>query len=217
MTVTSRASRTPIPAVFADAASAYEPVGGTTIADELTAYQVHLEAENKARATVSLWTGAARQLHAYLDDHGMPTAVRAIRREHIEQWLADMLAAGAKPSTVNNRYRSLQPFWKWLQQEGLISESPMRNMRQPAIPDEHHVDVPKAADVERLLAHVAKDKSFVGLRDYAIIRLLIGTGLRRAELAGMTTESVDWAMRTIVVVGKGRKVRTVKIPKNAYL
>ena len=99
-------------------------MGGSTIADELTAYRVHLEAENKSPAAVNLWTGAARHLHAYLTDHGMPTTVRDIRREHLESWLTDLLASGAKPSTVNNRYRSVQPLWKWLGQEGSPTGTP---------------------------------------------------------------------------------------------
>ncbi len=90
MTATTGHPYGTVPAVFRDAP---EPIG-STIADELALYEVHLQAENKSRATVSLWTGAARQLAAYLADHGMPTAVRAIRREHLESWLAALLAAG---------------------------------------------------------------------------------------------------------------------------
>ena len=74
---------TPIPDAFTQVrgSTQLEPIGSSTIADELPLYGVHLQAENKSRATVSLWTGAARQLHAYLVDNGMPTDVRAIRRE----------------------------------------------------------------------------------------------------------------------------------------
>jgi len=82
---------TPIPDAFTTAMAPVtdvtpepQPVGGSTIADELPLYAVHLQAENKSRATVSLWTGAARQLNAYLLAQGMPTDVRTIRREHLE-------------------------------------------------------------------------------------------------------------------------------------
>jgi hypothetical protein len=47
----------PIPAAFAAAS-------GSTIASEPPLYAVHLQAGNKSRATVSLWTEAAKQLHA---------------------------------------------------------------------------------------------------------------------------------------------------------
>jgi site-specific recombinase XerD len=193
----------------------YADAPTVTISDELPTYTVHLRAENKSRATVSLWTGAARQLHAYLQASGMPTDVRAIRREHLEAWLASLHAAGAKPSTVNNRYRSVQPLFRWLTEEGLISDNPMRNMRPPAIPDDEHVAVPTAEDVTRLLQHTAKDKGYEGIRDLAMLHLLATSGLRRAELAGMTTDSLNTDAGTVTVVGKGRKVRVTKVHDRA--
>lgn len=64
MTLTAGHPYTPIPDAFTAA-------GGTTIAAELPLYEVHLQAENKSRATVSLWTGAARQLSVrpLISDH----------------------------------------------------------------------------------------------------------------------------------------------------
>ena len=50
---------TPIPDAFTRVrgSTQLEPMGSSTIADELPLYAVHLQAENKSRATVSLWTG----------------------------------------------------------------------------------------------------------------------------------------------------------------
>ncbi len=50
MTTTTGHPYTPIP-------EAFTAMGGSTIADELPLYAVHLQADNKSRATVSLWTG----------------------------------------------------------------------------------------------------------------------------------------------------------------
>ena len=48
MALTTGHPYTLIPALFVDAATAYEPVGGSTIASELPLFAVHLQAENKA-------------------------------------------------------------------------------------------------------------------------------------------------------------------------
>ncbi len=201
MTVLSRASVARIPAAVA---AAY------TTDSAARAYRISLQAANLSRATVSLYTGALRQFHDYLTAQGMPTTVDGIRREHVEQWLIDLQANGAAASSVNNRYRSLQPFWKWLIEEGEITDSPMRSMRPPRIPD-NAAAVPKADDVEHLLRHVGRDKTFAGVRDYAILRLLIASGMRRGELAGMTTEDVDFGLHQVQVLGKGRRVRNAPI------
>jgi len=102
--------------------------------------------------------------------------VRAIRLEHLESWLASLLAAGAKLSTVNNRYRSVQPPFRWLREEGLLSDNPMANLKPPKVAQDD-VAVPADADMRRLLEHTAKDKSFEGIRDLAMLRLLLGSGL----------------------------------------
>ena len=60
----------------------------------------------------------------------------------------------------------------------------------------------------------------MGLRDRAILGLLIGCGLRRDELVNLTFEHVQqredrWVI--VDIVGKGRRVRTVPVPGWAKL
>jgi len=54
-----------------------------------------------------------------------------------------------------------------------------------------------------------------GVRDRAILAVLLGCGLRRAELAALTFDHVQqrdgrWAV--VDLVGKGRRIRTVAMP-----
>jgi integrase len=53
------------------------------------------------------------------------------------------------------------------------------------------------------------------LRDHAMVAMLIGRGLRRAELLGLNSESIEQREEPWVIadlVGKGGHVRTVPIP-----
>ena len=66
---------------------------------------------------------------------------------------------------------------------------------------------------EKLLS--APPETLMGLRDRAILGLLIGCGLRRDELANLTFEHLQqregrWVI--VDIVGKGRRVRTVPVP-----
>jgi site-specific recombinase XerD len=59
----------------------------------------------------------------------MPTALEAISREHLEEWLIAMREAGRKPTTLAARYRSVHQLFRWALDEGLISRSSMTSMR----------------------------------------------------------------------------------------
>jgi site-specific recombinase XerD len=171
-----------------------------------------LRAENKSPATVYAYVSAVAQFADFLLQKGMPTAVENIRREHVESFIEHLLAT-AKPATANNRYRGLQSFFKWLQQEGEIKESPMVNMRPPKVP-EQPPPILDEQGIQRLLK-ACSGTTFSDRRDTAIIRLLLDTGLRRAELAGLTLDDLDPDNQVLHVQGKGGRARVVPYGRKA--
>ena len=108
-------------------------------------------------------------------------------------------------------YRSLQPFWRWAIEEGFIRESPMANMRPPIVP-EQPVPVLELDQLRALLEACEGDR-FEDRRDTAIIRLLVDTGIRRGELAGLRVADVTIDAKAgggqVDVLGKGRRWRSV--------
>lgn len=72
---------------------------------------------------------------------------------------------------------------------------------------------PTDDDVGRLLAVAASDTSLRGRRDAALVALLAGTGVRRAEASTMTVDDVDVARGVVTVrSGKGRRYREIPAP-----
>lgn len=185
-----------------------------SLADVVDDYVLSLHAAGKSKATRILYRLAVEYLDGYLADQGMPRTLRGIRREHIESWFVSLREAGRTPATVSAYYRSLQPFWKWAIEEGLLDESPMRNMKRPKVP-EQKPPVLTREQVERLMKvcqpHSRAD--FEGYRDAAIVALLATTGIRRGELAGLTVNDVELNTREGVgvlrVLGKGGRKRDV--------
>jgi site-specific recombinase XerD len=192
---------------------------GTTVGDVaalLPSWRRHLRAENKSARTVQSYTEAADQFRAFLVEQSMPTAVANLTREHVEAFLEHLLDLGRSPGTVANRYRSLQQLFRWLEDDGEISRSPMDKMRPPRVPE---VPVPVLAEdqVRAILAGCAT-KTFEDLRDTAILMLLYDTGGRLAETTNLAYVEndpgacdVDLDQATIVVHGKGGRPRLVPI------
>ena len=70
----------------------------------------------------------------------------------------------------------------------------------------------KATEVARLLDVWADDGRAVGIRNYALLRLLIYTGLRRAEVVMLRWDDIDLEAHTVTVRhGKGDKERIAAI------
>src|SRR5438105_7503521 len=127
-----------------------------------------LRAAKRSAKTVQVYQESARRLERFLDASSLPTAPGALRREHIEAWIEDLLAR-CKPATASVRFRSVQQFFKFLAEEGEIDASPMRTMRPPIVP-EQPVAVVSTDELERLIRSVS-GRAFAERRDLAIIRL----------------------------------------------
>ncbi len=177
-----------------------------------------LRAENKSPRTIQSYLEALNLFCAFLVDRGMPTDVAATTREHVQEFIADLFTRinprsgqPMRPATASNRYKSLQSFFKWCVEEGEISRSPMEKMRPPAIPEEPPPII--SEDDLRKLLRTCEGKDFYSRRDMAILRLLIDTGMRRAEIANLKVEDIDWDNNTAIVLGKGKRPRACPFGK----
>jgi hypothetical protein len=114
------------------------PVGGPLPRGHLLAlnrsFRRTLEAENKSPRTVEAYTDAVRFLALYCEAHGKSLLARQLRREHIQDFIADQLARW-KPATAHNRYRGLHAFFKWAVAAGDLQASPMDGMKPPNLPE----------------------------------------------------------------------------------
>lgn len=163
-----------------------------------------LRALKRSERTREQYLMSVGQMIDFFARAGMPDDPAKITREHVETFLADF-AEQHKPATVHTRYKCLRLFFAFLAEEGEISSHPMANMKPPSIP-ETPVPVLSAGDLERLLKTVT-GRDFVALRDSAIIRLFVDTGVRRGELAGLTLGDVDFDQDVVYVVGRGSRPR----------
>jgi integrase/recombinase XerD len=63
----------------------------------------------------------------------------------------------------------------------------------------------------RLLASCSRETA-AGLRDFAILTLLLRLGLRRGEVAGLALDDLDWRAGELIVRGKGHRLERLPLP-----
>lgn len=194
----------------------------------IRSWQRHLNAANMSPKTITVYLEAAWQLNVFLAGgpqaleryvavrghserdkmlESLPSvAVADASRDRIEElivYLRDTRSA----STANNRYRSLQQFFRWLVDEGELVVSPFLRMRPPRM-EEREIPVIPRDDLERLFKVVA-GRSFEERRDAAIFMMLLDTGGRLSEIAGLKIGDIDFNHGVALVLGKGRRERAL--------
>jgi len=177
-------------------------------------YARSLRAENKAPRTIASYLETLRLCSGFLFANDMPLQVADIRQKHLQSYIAHILSEQTA-STAHNRYRGLKGFFNWCVREGELGSSPMTKMKPPAIPEEPPAVV-SDQDLNRLL-DACRGTDFSSVRDYAITVLFIDTGMRLSELAKLTLGDLDLTSNYAVVLGKGRRPRTVAFGRKSAL
>lgn len=178
-------------------------------------WQATLRAEHKSPKTLVAYELAVRQLMDHLDERDRLGAVDAVTKGDVQSFITAVLEIRS-PSTANQRYRSLQQWFRWLcDVEEEIETSPMAKLRPPTVP-EVPVPVLDVAQVKALLDG-ARGTEMISRRDSAIIRLLFDLGGRLGEVAGLGVDDVNREHGELRVVGKGRRQRTLAMSSNTAL
>ncbi len=160
-------------------------------------------------------------------DQGWPSDPNLITRSHLRAFLGYVSTEEyrwpesprswykkAAPATVHHYGVAVKSFFNWAEDEEYIEHSPGSRMK---LSPPHYKDVEPYSDeeVQAYLRVCREDASFryryLGIRNIALISLMVDTGLRLSELAGIKLADLDPKLRQVRVLGKGAKFRVVPI------
>nr|WP_136611340.1 tyrosine recombinase XerC [Sinomonas albida] len=129
----------------------------------------------------------------------------------LRRWLGKQSEGGLSRATLARRSAAVRSFTSWAVREGLLEVDPALRLASPKrhgdLPDVLHED-----QARRMLSDVesaAEGGDPVAVRDWALLEVFYATGIRVSELVGLDLDDVDLSARTVRVLGKGNKERTV--------
>jgi site-specific recombinase XerD len=106
----------------------------------------------------------------------------------------------APPATISAYFRCLRAFANFCIAEGLLEETPLKNVKAPRVP----TDQIQPFDQEQVQAVLnAARGTITPERDVSLILMLGDTGMRVSELLGLTMTDVDRGTGELKVVGQG--------------
>lgn len=116
---------------------------------------------------------------------------------------ARLVGRGLAESTVNRRLAAVRSLLRMARRLGVDVPDPAGLVTGEHVTPLRNTRGPVAADVLRLLA--APDRGTLrGLRDYALLRLMIENALRRAEVCALDVADLDVRGRRLTIRGKGK-------------
>ena len=146
------------------------------------------------------------------------TGPGTVDRLFLRRYLAFLTTRGYARRTIARKAAALRRYFHWLFRTGAIAADPSLRLSAQGgggrLPE-----VLSRAELETLLdappARIDDDEEPVRLRDDAVLELLYGSGLRVAELCGLSLGDLELAQRRLTVWGKGSKQRQVPVSEPA--
>ena len=129
-----------------------------------------------------------------------------VKAAEIRDYL-NSLSVTCKPVTQKLHYMTLSVYYNFLSREGLIKENPMKRIERPKVPL-REIQAFSRKEIDIILNGFDKN-TFLGYRNYTIMIILFGTGLRLSELSHLSIRDISFEMNFIKVIGKGNKQRAV--------
>lgn len=165
---------------------------------QIDAFILDCNSRNLRPATIDTYS---RQLR-FFQSHVRVVSLAEVTPAAIRAYFSHELARGLSPASVQTAGRSLRAFCNWAVGEGLITVSPMANVKMPRA-DEPDPDAFTVGEVRRLLDDATP-------RDKAMVLFLLDTGARMSEAAAVQDSDIDFGLGSVRLTRtKARRPRTV--------
>ncbi|MFN2461870.1 MAG: tyrosine-type recombinase/integrase [Candidatus Velthaea sp.] len=142
--------------------------------------------------------------------------LQAATASDIRRYVLDLMTVKRyRVVAVRRKLSAIRTFYKYLRRERLRDDNPALDVDLPKA-EQRKPKVLREVEVAALLAaRPERTTPWLVVRDIAIAELLYGSGIRRAELAGLNLDDADLGLRTVIVTGKGNKRRPVPLTRSA--
>lgn len=165
---------------------------------------------NRSIHTVRAYRGDLADFASFAAERGIAD-LTGVDLSGLRAWLGSLDQHGLSRATIARRAATVRNFLAWATREGYLQDNPALRLKAPrrqnGLPD-----VLSESQLQPLLAstlEAALEGDPAALRSRAVLELLYGSGIRVGELVGLDIDDLDHDRRTVRVLGKGNKERTV--------
>jgi site-specific recombinase XerD len=153
-----------------------------------------------------------RQFTAFAGiDH--PDQLRAVTRAHVIAWREHLAGLGLSNDTIRRKLSALSSLYAYLCDCNAVLHNPVLGVKRPPSMNREGATPALGDDQARLLLEAPPDKTLKGIRDRAILAVLLYHGIRRQELCDLKVGDIQsrqgvWHFR---IRGKRDKIRYLPV------
>lgn len=169
----------------------------------------YLRLERNASAkTIQSYSTSLAMFEDYFTQLDSHLTWESVDSDIIRDWMGSMMDKGHKATSINARLSALRSFFLFALRRGLVEKDPAHGVNGPKIPRQLPQFI-READMDRLLDEVMTGDDYRTVMERMVLMMFYSTGMRVAELTGLTDVDVDLVQRVVRITGKRNKQRIV--------
>lgn len=182
--------------------------------NEYSSYLVYSEKRSYEK-TVSKYLKNIKECFKYMHTSNVDDIKEWTYIDLRENWLCKKRDEGLGNQSLNLRLVSIKSFLNYLVGKRIIKENVAKDIKRFTVKQkEKIVDVKDIKDmIEEARLDYEENKNFLTMRNYFILSLAIGTGLRSDEMRSIKINDINFLDGKFEVRGKYSKNRQIKLNK----
>ncbi|MDQ0205227.1 tyrosine-type recombinase/integrase [Alkalicoccobacillus murimartini] len=156
----------------------------------LTFFIDDCEIRNLRPQTIQYYKNELSALYKLLKENEINPEPSHVNRDDIKTIILTMKEKGLQTVTINTRLRAVRAFFNFLHRERHISSNPLSEIS--LLKDRRKVVETFTTSQLDQIFNQPNLRSFVGVRDYTFMLVLLETGIRVSELEGICVQDIMW-------------------------
>lgn len=177
----------------------------------ITSFVQYLQLEKKyASHSVTAYQRDLNSFLTFCAEQFGRTDIENLDYSFIRYWIVSLVDNKISNRSVNRKMSALKTYYNFLLKSKQISSHPMAAHK--SLKTSKRVNVPFNADeMKEVMELLTQGEDLISLRNRLIVEMLYTTGMRRAELIGLTESDIDLSAGVYKVTGKRNKQRYIPI------
>ncbi|MFA3781901.1 tyrosine-type recombinase/integrase [Melioribacteraceae bacterium 4301-Me] len=160
--------------------------------------------------TIQAYSNDIKQLLEFCQTNKI-NKLSQINHKVIRRFLVQLNSLNISKNSISRKLSSIRKFFNFLVKNSFLESNPISDISNPKVVRKlpSHLTIDSFLEIYRLIDKEIEFEEAIKLK--AIFELLYGCALRVSELCSLNINDIDFASKSIRILGKGNKVRIVPL------